>query len=95
MPAQTPTQRPSLQISLEERYNTQKAGGAYDAKSIETAQGQRMPIYAPDGISPSLIERQWTVPNFLVKESFGTEEFNDRALNMAASSGVSTKRYKP
>lgn len=95
MPQQTPTERPSLKTSLEQRYLTQQVGGSYDAKSVETAQNDRMPIYGPDGISPSLIERQWTIPNFKVKMAIGDEEFNPKALDLAASSGVATKKYKP
>jgi hypothetical protein len=32
---QTPTDRPSLQMSLEQRYANQKVGGAFDAKQVK------------------------------------------------------------
>ena len=35
MPAQIPTERPSLQTSLVERYASQACGGAFNAKDVQ------------------------------------------------------------
>jgi hypothetical protein len=93
--------RPSITTTLEERYASQEVGGAYDAKSIQTAQGSRMPIVSSDGTGPAITETQWTNPNFLVKEAMQQTEFKD-ALDGQTSKqlssmlqGFSNKKYKP
>jgi hypothetical protein len=79
MPAQTPTERPSLQTSLEQRYATQKVGGAYDAKQVKT-----------QPIDFGLQDKQFEDPAVLAPDNF-----NAKALDYAKSIGVSVKRYKP
>lgn len=95
MPAQTPIERVSLKTNLEDRYNSQRCGGAYEAKSIKTGHGERMPIYDATGVNPSLIERQWTYPDFLIKQTVSDEEYKHKSLNIVNSMGFSNKKYKP
>lgn len=79
MPQQTPTERPSLQVTLEERYATQRAGGAFDAKEVK-----QQPI------DFGLQNTQFENPAGLAPATF-----SDKALDYAKSIGVSTKKYKP
>lgn len=79
MPAQTPTERPSLTTTLEERYANQRVGGAYNAKEVK-----KQPI--DFGIQDKFFESP---------PDFEPGNFNDKALNFADSIGVSTKKYKP
>lgn len=79
MPTQTPTERPSLTITLEERYATQKVGGAYDAKEVK-----KQPI--DFGLQNKTLQN----PSGLAASTF-----SDKALNTAASSGHTTQKYKP
>ena len=102
MPIQT--ERPSLKLGLLERYNTQKCGGAYDAKSITGIAGTRMPVYSSDGNGTCLASRMWTGTNFLVKMPTGESEFNDvpkgfqglisKELSIYIQ-GFTNKKYKP
>jgi hypothetical protein len=79
MPEQTPTLRPSLQTTLEQRYSTQRAGGAFDAKNVRN-----------QPIDFGLQNKQWEDPT-----GFSPERFSDSALDYAASIGVSVDKYKP
>lgn len=95
-----PTERPSTTTSLEDRYNSQKCGGAYDAKSVQTKQGARMPILDASGNGPASTENQWTNPNFLVKASPQQTELKECADNTSKQlsvhmKGFSNKKYKP
>ena len=94
MPSLAPTPRPSLKTSLEQRYKTQKCGGAYDAKSVKSEPGSRTPIPSSDGVSATISDAMWTKPNFAVKAAILQTEFNDKALNRAEFIGVSTTPYK-
>jgi len=79
MPIQTPTERPSLTTSLEDRYKNQRVGGAYDAKEVKKQPidfgFQNKTLQDPTGLAP--------------------ETFSEKALNTSASSGHTTKKYKP
>jgi hypothetical protein len=79
---------------LEERYKTQKCGGAFDVKSIKTESGTRMPLLSSDGVSSPISDIQWTAPQFSVKSPILQTEFNDKALNRAEAIGVATIPYK-
>ncbi len=79
MPAQTPIDRTSLTMTLEERYASQRAGGAYDAKNVRNQPidfGQQDKTFQTDKFDP-------------------TDDFNEKALNFSDSIGVSRKKYKP
>jgi hypothetical protein len=79
MPIQTPTERPSLTTTLEERYANQKVGGAFDAKEVRVQPidfgHQNKTLQNPTGLAP--------------------QTFSDKALNTAAASGHTTQKYKP
>lgn len=78
MPTTLTNERPSLETTLEKRYLSQKCGGAYDAKEIRTKFGDRMPIYSSDGTGTSLVEVEWSKPNFAVKmPQMADSEYND------------------
>ena len=101
-----PTQpdRPSLSKTLEERYATQRAGGAFDVKqrlkapNHAPAPGDRMPI---DGN-----EHLVSVDDFAVKPMIGVTELLDAQEANGSSSpqskemslyikGIDTHKYKP
>lgn len=95
MPAQTPIERVSLKTSLVDRYESQRCGGAYEAKSIKTGHGETMPIYDATGIGPSLVERMWTYPDFFIGQTRSDEQYNGRSRNIVNSMGFNNKKYKP
>ena len=76
---QTPTERPSLEMTLEERYANQKVGGAFDAKEVKKQPidfgHQNKTLQNPSGLAAST--------------------FSDKALDTAAASGHTTQKYKP
>jgi len=100
----TPSERPSLSKNLEERYATQRAGGAFEVKQRLKPPGQapqtgdRMPI---DG-NEALV----SVDDFAVKPMQGVTELLD-AIEANASpapkskelslyiKGLDTRRYAP
>lgn len=79
MPIQTPTERPSLKTTLEDRYANQRVGGAFDAKEVKVQPidfgHQNKILQNPTGLAPA--------------------DFSEKALNTAASSGHTTQKYKP
>jgi hypothetical protein len=79
MPQQTPIDRTSMRISLEERYNSQHVGGTYDAKNVKT-----QPI--DFGLQDKLYENP---PGLL------PDNFNEKALKFAESLGHTNQKYKP
>lgn len=81
MPAQTPTERPSISTTLADRYATQRVGGAYDAKEVK-----KQPI--DFGLQDTLFETQSPTP-------LAPDNFNAKALDFAKSLGVSVQKYKP
>jgi hypothetical protein len=97
----TQTERPSTSVSLEDRYKSQKCGGSYDAKSIQTSTGARMPILDASGNGPASTETQWTNPNFLVKAPILQTELKDCSNEQSSKQlsihmkGFTNKRYKP
>ena len=92
MPAQTSTERDSLEITLEGRYNTQHAGGAFDAKDIETTGKYSSLSKAGNSSYQSSV---WTPSGFKTKMAFLLTEFKDKALNFVDSQGLSNQKYKP
>lgn len=96
-----PVERESTTHTLEERYASQRCGGAYDAKSVQTAQGSRMPILDSAGVSSAITETQWTNPNFLVKVSPQQTELKEcldgeksKQLSILMQ-GFTNRKYKP
>ena len=99
----TPVERPSLSKTLEERYATQRAGGAFEVKQRlkppgrAPQAGERMPI---DGN-----EHLVSVDDFAVKQMIGVTELLDAQEANASSSpkskemslyirGFSNRKYK-
>lgn len=79
MPAQIPTDRESLTITLEQRYASQKCGGAFDARNVKEQPidfGHQDRTFQTEGFGP-------------------TDDFNEKALNIVKSMGHSNKKYKP
>ena len=77
----TPLNRESLNKSLEQRYESQKVGGAFDAKKA-----------TPDIFGQ--LEKDWTKPGFASggKEGLGIEGIKKgKSLYL---NGLDTKRYK-
>ena len=67
----TPTQRPSIDTNLLQRYTSQQAGGAFNAKSIlKWGDHASLDLAAPG----SLQSRFWTLPGFRVRMAL--TEFN-------------------
>lgn len=58
-----PTPRPSLKVSLSNRYASQRAGGAFDAKNISTQPGTRG---SEGGLGFGIQETQFTIPLFRI-----------------------------
>jgi hypothetical protein len=79
MPAQTPTERPSLKLSLEERYASQQTGGAFNAKNVKE-----------QPIDFGLQDKTFESPS-----NFSNDNFNPKALNFATSLGHTSTKYKP
>ena len=79
MPIQTPTERPSLEMTLEERYANQRVGGAFDAKEVK-----KQPI--DFGHQNKILQNP---------SGLATDTFSDKALNTAAAIGHTTQKYKP
>ncbi len=99
----TPSERPSLSTDLESRYRNQRAGSAFDVKTIlkspgnVPSAGDRMPI---DGN-----ERLYSVDDFAVKQIYGVTELLDaRSANNSTSpsskelsrfmKGFTNRKYK-
>lgn len=79
----TPIERQSLDMSLEDRYNTQHVGGAFDAKKD-----------TPDIFG--FQEKMWTKAGFTKggNEQLGVggrKKYDKSIYNQ----GISTKKYKP
>ena len=97
----TPLNRESLNKSLEERYKTQKVGGAFDAKDINTKPDSI--TLSADG-SNSIKGQQFTITKggFRVKQPLGLSDLADvpdrkNSTSKQLSSytkGLDTKRYK-
>jgi hypothetical protein len=79
MPAQTPIDRVSTRISLEDRYATQKAGGAFNAKDVRNQPGDF-------GLQNQL---------FQDPTGFADKTYSQLAFDFAAKSGHTTEKYKP
>ena len=92
MPAQTPIERESLDTTLEGRYNTQHAGGAFDAKDIETS-GKHASLSKAG--NSSFQSANWTPAGFKTKMALFLTEFKAKALNFIDSQGIDTRKYKP
>lgn len=96
----TPINRESLDVvnSLEERYKSQTAGGAYNAKDITTT-FDTLRVRSWTGLS----ERMWSKAGFRVKQSQGHSDFLDVPDRVNSTSkgssnyvrGHSTKKYRP
>jgi len=79
MPSQTPVNRESIQTTLEDRYATQKVGGAFNAKEVKN---QPIDFGHQDKIFES-------------PANFSADNFNDKALNFVNTLGWNNKKYKP
>ena len=82
--------RPSLQTTLEGRYASQQAGGAFNAKEI-TTEGRAS--LEKDG-KASIQSTQWTPKGFKTRMMSLLTEFNGKALGFANYLGVDVRRYK-
>jgi hypothetical protein len=82
--------RPSLQKTLEERYKSQQAGGAFNAKEITTEGHASL---EKDG-KASIQSAKWTPKGFKTRMMSLLTEFNGKALGFANYLGVDTRRYK-
>ena len=78
-----PTDRPSLDVGLLKRYNEQHAGGAFDAKSVNT-----WGAHAP--LDNGLQSRRWTPAGF--KVAMSSTEFNKMGGSEYLK-GHSTRQY--
>lgn len=87
----TEDSRQSLNQTMEDLYAKLPAGGAFNAKTIETT-GQRESL---DKAGPSSFQSaKWTPAGFKTRISTLMTEFKDGALNFIKSKGHSTRRYK-
>ena len=97
----TPLNRESLNKSLEQRYESQKIGGAFNAKDINTKPDSI--TLSADG-SNSIKGQQFTITKggFRVKQPLGLSDLSDvpdrkNSTSKQLSSytkGLDTKRYK-
>ena len=92
MPAQTSIERDSLETTLEGRYKTQRVGGAFDAKDIETS-GKHSSLSKAG--NSSYQSSEWTPSGFKTKMAFLLTEFKAKALNFVDSQVLSNRKYKP
>ena len=76
MPAQIPIDRVSTRISLEARYATQKAGGAFNAKDVKNQPGdfglQDRTFETPSDINGTFNEKAL---NFLDTTGFNNKKY--------------------
>lgn len=77
----TPVNRESLNKSLEQRYETQKVGGAFDAKKA-----------TPDIFGQ--LEKQWTKPGFAKAGEEGLGINGTKKGQSLYSKGLDTRKYK-
>lgn len=75
-----PTERPSVGTTLEERYSSQKVGGAYDAKSA-------------GGSKPTTVDAFSN--QFADGFTIGGKNTNFPKKNSSLLEGHSTEKYKP
>lgn len=80
----TPTERPSIDTNLEQRYTNQHVGSAYDAKSIRNW-GSHAPL------ENSSQSRRWTKPGF--RTNMNSTEFTKPEGSMYLD-GHSNKKYQ-
>lgn len=92
MATQTPIERTSLTLTLEERYATQKVGGAFDVKSTIQKSGHMSLTLSGNS---SFKSAQTTPSGFKVNQPVMVTEYKDSALNVVDSMGFSNKKYKP
>jgi hypothetical protein len=95
-----PINRDSLITDLESRYNKQKAGGAFDAKNIVTAEDTVAP-----SVEPSIQGQKYSIDKggFRVKMPTGLSSLADVPDRRNSTSkqlsqytqGLSNKKYKP
>lgn len=94
-----PINRESLNVDLETRYKKQKAGGAFDAKNINTADDSITPLVAPSDKG-----KQYSIDKggFRVKQPLGLSNLADVPDRKNSTSkglseytrGLSSKKYK-
>jgi hypothetical protein len=83
--------RQSLNQTMEDVYAKIPAGGAFDAKTIETS-GKRESL-SKSGNS-SFQSAHWTPAGFKTRMGLLMTEFKDSTLNFIKTKGHSTRRYK-
>jgi hypothetical protein len=88
---QTESSRQSLNQTLEDVYAKIPAGGAFDAKTIETS-GKRESL--SKGGASSFQSAQWTPAGFKTRMGLLMTEFKGLALDFIRTKGHSTRRYK-
>jgi hypothetical protein len=82
--------RQSLTQTMEDIYGKVPAGGAFDAKTINTTGGHESLSKA----GSSFQSAQWTPAGFKVRMNLLLTEYKAKALNFIKSQGHSTRRYK-
>ena len=82
--------RQSLSQTLEDLYQGLPAGGAFDAKTIETS-GKRESLSKAD---TSFQSAQWTPAGFKTRMGSLMTEYKAKALDFIRSKGHSNRRYK-
>jgi len=84
-----PSIRPSLTVTLEERYTTQPAGGAFNAKNIIES--------GVDAIAASQQGAQFqNVNGFLTKVQQGVTDYKNSGEGLSQyENGLDTRKYDP
>lgn len=83
--------RQSLSQTMTDLYAKLPAGGAFDAKTIETSGGRES---LSKGGNSSFQSAQWTPAGFKTRMGLLITEFKGKALEFIKSKGHSTRRYK-
>jgi hypothetical protein len=80
--------RESLTKNLEDRYNTQRVGGAFDARSVMNDGGSQPLINSTQ-------EAQFTKPGFQTKLPIGQSQFKNDGEGLSQYvRNLDTRRYK-
>lgn len=83
----TPTERPSLTTDLQTRYNTQRAGGAFDAKQAGTPTSPQSLQEAQFENTDTFVKPIQGVSNFI-----GANQPNYKEVSILAQ-GIDVRKY--
>ena len=105
MPAQIPIDRKSLDTTLDGRYENQRVGGAFNAKDLPKNNkidlAERYLVQHVGGAYDAKNVREQPIDfgqqdkTFETPDTFLGDNFNEKALNFAKSTGHTSKKYKP